>query len=138
MLYDPSGTKIASQNRSDQGGRKRARNHSAAEIARFFASAAATKSLAASDFLGLPQNRWKLAATTAASRRSRAILRPQRPRDTKSLTFYDILLGKRQKSGVRKRVVSKRVVLADVPSERKPERGYVRQNHPFGNRPLIS
>ena len=41
-------------------------------------------------------------------------------------------------SGVRKRVVSKRVVLADVPPERKPERGYVRQNHPFGNRPFIS
>ena len=35
-------------------------------------------------------------------------------------------------SGVRKRVVSKRVVLADVSPERKPERGYVRQNHPFG------
>ena len=41
-------------------------------------------------------------------------------------------------SGVRKRVVSKRVVLADVPPERKPERGYVRQNHPFRNRPFIS
>ena len=41
-------------------------------------------------------------------------------------------------SGVRSRVVSKRVVLADVPPERKPERGYVRQNHPFGNRPFIS
>ena len=26
----------------------------------------------------------------------------------------------------------------DVPPERKPERGYVRQNHPFGNRPFIS
>ena len=45
-----SGTKIASQNRSDHGGRKRARNHSAAEIAGFFASLAAKKSLAASDF----------------------------------------------------------------------------------------
>ena len=33
--------------------------------------------------------------------------------------------------GVDKRVVSKRVVSADVPPERKPERGYVRQNHPF-------
>ena len=41
-------------------------------------------------------------------------------------------------SGVRKRVVSQRVVSADVPPERKPERGYVRQNHPFGNRPFIS
>ena len=78
-----SGTKIASQNRSDHGGRKRARNHSAAEIARFFALPAAKNSLAASDFWGLPQNRRKIAATTAASRRSRAILRPQRPRDTK-------------------------------------------------------
>ena len=45
-----SGTKIASQNRSDHGGRKRARNHSAAEIAGFFASPAAKRSLAASDF----------------------------------------------------------------------------------------
>ena len=34
-------------------------------------------------FLGSPQSRRKLAATTAASRRSRAISRPQRPRDTK-------------------------------------------------------
>ena len=51
----PSGTKIASQNRSDHGGRKWARNHSAAEIEGFFASVAAQKkSLAASDFLGLP------------------------------------------------------------------------------------
>ena len=38
-----SGAKIASQNRSDNGGRKRARNHSAAEIARFFASPATKK-----------------------------------------------------------------------------------------------
>ena len=41
-------------------------------------------------------------------------------------------------SGEPRRAVSKRVVLADVPPERKPERGYVRQNHPFGNRPFIS
>ena len=41
-------------------------------------------------------------------------------------------------SGEPKGVVSKRVVLADVPPERKPERGHVRQNHPFGNRPFIS
>ena len=33
--------------------------------------------------------------------------------------------------GVDKRVVSKRVVSADVPLEQKPERGHVRQNHPF-------
>ena len=33
-------------------------------------------------------------------------------------------------------VVSKRVVLADVPPERKPERGYVRQNHPFTKPPF--
>ena len=85
-VHDLSGTKIASQNRSDHGGRKRARNHSAAEIAGFFASLAAKKSLAASDFWGQPQNRRKLAATVAASRRSRAISRPQRPRDTKHMT----------------------------------------------------
>ena len=36
-----------------------------------------------SDFWGLPQSRRKIAATTAASRPNRAILRPQRPRDTK-------------------------------------------------------
>ena len=78
-----SGTKIASQNRSDHGGRKWDRNHSAAEIARFFASPAANKSLAASDLWGYPQNRRKLAATTAASRCSRAISWPQRLRDTK-------------------------------------------------------
>ena len=34
-----------------------------------------------------------------------------------------------------KRVVSKRVVSADVPPERKPERGYVRQNRPFTKPP---
>ena len=38
--------------------------------------------------------------------------------------------------GVDKRVVSKRVVSADVPPERKPERGYVRQNHPFTKPPF--
>ena len=52
LTYDLSGTKIASQNRSDHGGRKQARNHSAAEIAAFFASPASKKSLAASDFWG--------------------------------------------------------------------------------------
>ena len=41
-------------------------------------------------------------------------------------------------SGVRKRVVSKRVVSADVPPERKPERGYVRQTTLLRNRPFIS
>ena len=49
-VHDLSSTTIASQNRSDHGGRKQARSHSAAEIAGFFASAAANKSLAASDF----------------------------------------------------------------------------------------
>ena len=39
-------------------------------------------------------------------------------------------------SGVRKRAVSKRVVSADVPPERKPERGYLRQNHPFTKPPF--
>ena len=33
-------------------------------------------------------------------------------------------------------MVSKRVVSADVPQERKPERGYVRQNHPFTKPPF--
>ena len=39
-------------------------------------------------------------------------------------------------SGVDKRVVSKRVGFADVPLERKPERGHVRQNHPFTKPPF--
>ena len=66
-----SGTKIASQNRSDHGGRKRARNHSAAEIAGFFASPAAKKSLAASDFgvnlkiAGSSQRPWPQVAAAA-------------------------------------------------------------------------
>ena len=51
---------------------------------------------------------------------------PETPKNSKSL---------RSDSGVRKRVVSKRVVSADVPPERKPERGYVRQNHPFTKPP---
>ena len=49
-----SNTKIASQNRSDHGGHKRARsNHSAAEIAGFFNSPAAKKIASRSRFLGL-------------------------------------------------------------------------------------
>ena len=40
--------------------------------------------------------------------------------------------------GVDKRVVSKRVVSADVPPERKPERGHVRQTTLLRNRPFIS
>ena len=93
-----SGTKIASQNRNDHGGRKRARNHSAAEIARFCASPATKKSLAPSDFRG-PQNRRNFAATMGTRSRSRAILRPQRPRDTKlSPSWYTqicMVLGQR-------------------------------------------
>ena len=81
-----SGPKIASQNRSDHGGRKRAHSHSAGEIAEIFTSPAAKISPAASDFWDWPQNHRKIAATTAASRRSRAISRPQRPRDTKAQT----------------------------------------------------
>ena len=51
---------------------------------RFFCFAGRKKSLAASDFgVSLKSIRRKLAATTAASRRSRAISWPQRPRDTK-------------------------------------------------------
>ena len=46
-VKDLSGTKTASQNRSDHGGRRQARNHFAAEIAGFSASPAAKKSLAA-------------------------------------------------------------------------------------------
>ena len=38
-----SGTKIASQNRSDHGGRKRARNHSMQKLQGFFASPAEKK-----------------------------------------------------------------------------------------------
>ena len=50
---DPdAGKNIASQNHSDHGGRKQARNHFAAEIAGFSALQAAKKSLAASDFWG--------------------------------------------------------------------------------------
>ena len=40
--------------------------------------------------------------------------------------FRNLWKGGAQKSGVRKRVVSKRVVLADVPRHQKPERGYIR------------
>ena len=40
-------------------------------------------SLAAGNLWGDPQNRRKLAATTAVSHHSRALSRPQRPRDTK-------------------------------------------------------
>ena len=71
------------RNRSDHSGRKRARSHSAADIAGLFASPATKKSQLLA-ILGYPQNRRKLAATTAASRRSRAISRPQRPQDTKN------------------------------------------------------
>ena len=68
-----SGTKIASQNRSDRdGGRKRARNHSAAEIAAFFASPAAKKSIAASDL--------KFASKSQEARSDHGCKSPQ-PRD---------------------------------------------------------
>ena len=56
-----SGTKIASQNRNDHGGRRQARNHFAAEIAGFSASPAVKKSLAASDFGMQPQLAFKVA-----------------------------------------------------------------------------
>ena len=39
--------------------------------------------------------------------------------------------------GVDKRVVSKRVVSADVPAERKPERGHVRPKPPFYETVLV-
>ena len=38
--------------------------------------------------------------------------------------------------GVRKRVVSKRVVLVDVPWYQKPERGHIRQTRPFTKPPF--
>ena len=66
------------------------RNHSTAKIAGFFASPAEKKSLAASDFWGSPQNHRKLAATTAASHRSCAIPRLQRPRETKVQLRYTL------------------------------------------------
>ena len=51
--------------------------------------------------------------------------------------FYETaLLSPSDPFCVDKRVVSKRVVSADVPQERKPERGYVRQNHPFTKPPF--
>ena len=46
------------------------------------------------------------------------------------------LLSPNDPFGVDKRVVSKRVLSADVPPERKPERGYVRQDHPFTKPPF--
>ena len=61
ILRNLSGTKIASQNRSDHSGRRQARNHFAAEIAGFSASPAAKKKLAASDFGMQPQLAFKIA-----------------------------------------------------------------------------
>ena len=67
-----SGTKIASQNRSDHGGCKWARNHSAAEIARVFRFGGRNKkTLAASDFwvtlkiAGSSQRPWLQVAAAA-------------------------------------------------------------------------
>ena len=82
-----SGTRLAWKNLgSGHGGCKWARNHSAAEIARYFAPRPPKQSRLR-DFWGCPQNRRKHAATTAASRCSRVILRPQQPWDTKHLQF---------------------------------------------------
>ena len=69
-----NGTKIALQTHNDHGGRERARNHSAAEIARFSLRRRQKGIASRWRFLGvsLKQNRRKLAATTAASRRSRS------------------------------------------------------------------
>ena len=70
-----SGTNVATQNRSDHGGRKRARNHSAAEIAGFFASPAAKEWLAAMIFevsLTIPgssQQQWLQVAAASGSRK---------------------------------------------------------------------
>ena len=74
VWQDLSGTQIASPNRSDHGGRKRARNESAAEIAGFFAAVAAKKSLAASDLrlilkiAGSSQRPWPQVAAAARFR----------------------------------------------------------------------
>ena len=54
--------KIASQNRSDHSGRKWARNHSAAEIAGFFASPAAKKIRWPLAILGLPSKSQELSS----------------------------------------------------------------------------
>ena len=86
----PELTKIASQNCGDHGGRKRARNHSARNRRAFRSASSKKIAIAGSDCVWVTlKNRRKLAATTAASRRSRAISRPQRPRDAKdrSLNF---------------------------------------------------
>ena len=54
----------------------------------------------------------------------------------KTTLLETALLSPSDPFGVDKRVVSKRVVSADVPPERKPERGYIRQNHPFTKPPF--
>ena len=77
-----SGTKLALQNRSDHGGRKRACNHSFAE-SQCYSPRRAQKSQSLAISEGYPQNRRKLAATTATSRRNRSISWPRRPQDTK-------------------------------------------------------
>ena len=46
--------------------------------------------------------------------------------------------GTRSYEGTFKGWFSKRVVLADVPPERKPEPGHIRQNHPFTKLPYLS
>ena len=76
-----SSAKLASQNRSDHGGRERARNHSAAEIAALFAwPAAKFNNRNRSDFWGYPQSRRKLAQVVNHGRKS-----PQ-PRDFAAAT----------------------------------------------------
>ena len=71
------GTTLAMQNRSDHGGCEHARNHSAADIARFFASPAAKISIAR--FWGKLSR--KTRSDHSRSRRNRAI--SWRPLDTK-------------------------------------------------------
>ena len=80
-----SSTKIASQNRSDHGGRRQARNHFAAEIARFSASPAAKKSLAASDFGMQPQLAFKIARKSPVLK-GRDFLHPLLPPSYRSQT----------------------------------------------------
>ena len=80
-----SGTKIASQNRSDHGGRRQARNHFAAEIAGFSASPAAKKSLATSDFGMQPQLTFKIAGKSPVLK-GRDFLHPILPPSYRSQT----------------------------------------------------
>ena len=87
MYHGLSSTKIALQNRSDHGGRRQARNHFATEIARFSASPAAKKSLAASDFGMQPQLAFKIAGKSPVLK-GRDFFHPTLPPFYRSQTSY--------------------------------------------------